>query len=264
MPVADIRPHVEIHEGAGPPALMVHGILSSRAQWMLNLAALRTVCTPVVLELWGHGRSPVPDDPDAYTPGGYIALFESIRNELGADRWFVIGQSLGAALTLRYALDHPDRFIAHVFTNSNSALADQEWQQRMHSTAPQTARHIEAGGRDAVAAMPVHPRRAKRLPEPVRSALINDAGAIESRAIARAIEHTVPNSSVRDQIVHNQVVSLLIAGKRERGFAEARHFAATAMPKLVVLDLDAGHAVNVEAAPEFNAAVTEFFSAHLA
>ena len=260
MRTARIRPHVEVHDGNGPPALMVHGILSSRAQWLLNLDALRTVCTPVVMELWGHGRSPLPDNPEPYAPGGYVETFESIRDDIGADRWFVIGQSLGAALTLRYALDHPERVIAHVFTNSNSALADARWRDRMTKGAPEMARRIEAGGSAAVAAMPVNPRHAKRLPEPVRTALIEDADAIESRAIGRAIEHTVPDSSVRDQIVRNQVASLLIAGKRERDFIEPRDFAAATMPKLDVVDLDAGHAVNIGAPDEFNAAVVEFFS----
>src|SRR5436190_9312544 len=259
--MSDRRPYVEVHDGDGPPALLVHGILSSRAQWLLNLDALRTVCTPVVMELWGHGRSPLPDDGAAYQPDGYIETFEAIRADLGVQRWFVIGQSLGAALTLRYALERPERFIAHVFTNSNSALADAAWRARMVKDAPQMARRIEAGGREAVAAMPVHPRQAKRLPEPVRSALIADADAIESRAIGRAVEHTVPNSSVRDQILHNRVASLLVAGKRETGFIEPRYYAAATMPSLAVIDLDAGHAVNINAAPEFNAAVIDFFGA---
>src|SRR5947208_12125416 len=192
--------HVEVHEGDGPPALLVHGILSSRAQWMLNIEALQRVCTPVVVELWGHGRSPVPDDAAAFEPDAYVELFDGIRASLGVDRWFVIGQSLGAALTLRYALDRPDRLISHVFTNSSSALAGALWQSRMQATAPDVARRIEEGGADAVAAMPIHPNKAKRLPEPVRTALLADAASITPKAVARALRYTVPSSSVRDRV----------------------------------------------------------------
>src|SRR3954451_12113914 len=77
--------HVEVHEGDGPPALLVHGILSSRAQWLLNIEALQRVCTPVVAELWGHGRSPVPDDPVLFAPDAYVELFDGIRASLGVD-----------------------------------------------------------------------------------------------------------------------------------------------------------------------------------
>src|SRR5690349_20972563 len=115
--------HVEIHGGEGPLLLLVHGMLASRAQWQLNLPALRRVCRPVVVELLGHGRSPAPTHPDPYRPSAYVLEFERIRAELGAERWILCGQSLGAALTLRYALDHPERVQAQIFTNSNSAFA---------------------------------------------------------------------------------------------------------------------------------------------
>ena len=67
----DSRPprlYYEVHDGDGPHLLLVHGILCSRALWMPNLEALSTVARPVVVELFGHGRSPSPEDADAYTP----------------------------------------------------------------------------------------------------------------------------------------------------------------------------------------------------
>ena len=89
--------HYEVHDGAGPYLLLVHGFLSSRAQWVLNLDALSDVARPVVVEMYGHGRSPSPDDPAIYAPKNYVAEFERIRGELGVERWLVCGQSLGPA-----------------------------------------------------------------------------------------------------------------------------------------------------------------------
>ena len=34
------RLHVDVHDGNGPYLLLVHGMLSSRVQWMPNLDAL--------------------------------------------------------------------------------------------------------------------------------------------------------------------------------------------------------------------------------
>jgi pimeloyl-ACP methyl ester carboxylesterase len=99
--------HVEVHPGNGPYLLLVHGILSSRAQWMLNLEALSRITQPVVVELLGHGRSPAPEAPDPYRSEGYVRACEQIRRRLGVSEWLLCGQSLGAALTLKYALDHP-------------------------------------------------------------------------------------------------------------------------------------------------------------
>ncbi len=50
--------HCDIHAGEGPFLLLVHGILSSRAQWKPNLPALSRVTRPVVAELWGSTGEP--------------------------------------------------------------------------------------------------------------------------------------------------------------------------------------------------------------
>ncbi|WP_419922725.1 alpha/beta fold hydrolase [Candidatus Poriferisodalis sp.] len=61
--------HTVVHDGNGPPGLIVHGALGSRSYWDDNIAALAEVCQPVVIELWGHGRSPSPADTNRYRGG---------------------------------------------------------------------------------------------------------------------------------------------------------------------------------------------------
>jgi pimeloyl-ACP methyl ester carboxylesterase len=243
--------------------LLVHGILSGRAQWGPNLAALATVGRPVVVELWGHGRSPTPRDPDAYRPDAYVEAFDRIRAQLGVDRWLLCGQSLGGSLTLRYALTHPDRVIAQVFTNSVSALGDEEWRSVRRKTGDALAEAIVAGGREAIERMPIHPLRATRIPEPAHRAVLDDAAMLDPEGVAMAFRHTATEASVRDRVSTNRVPTLLVCGEREKRFLPERDFATATMPHLEVVNIPgAGHAVNLEAAAEFNGAVTEFFRRH--
>lgn len=250
--------HCEVHEGRGPFLLLVHGVLSGRAQWGVNLAALAQVARPVVIELWGHGRSPSPDDPSLYDPAGYVRLFEQMRVALGVERWFVCGQSLGGALTLRYALDHPERIIAQVFTNSVSALADAAWVARTQQSTPALADLIEHGGRDVIERLPIHPVRATRIPEPAHRALLEDTALLDPHGVAQTFRYTVPNSSVRARAAENRLPTLLVCGERESRFRSHREFAERTMPHIEVVGLDAGHAVNLEAAHGFEAAVCQF------
>lgn len=254
--------HYDVHDGDGPYVLMVHGFLSSRAQWILNLDALAAVGRPVVVELFGHGRSPSPEEGDAYTPVSYAHQFEHIREELGGDRWFVIGQSLGAALTLRYVFDHPERVIAHVFTNSQSALAEDGWEERVRAGMDAQTKALEADGARAIAEHPLNPSRASRLPAGVRDALVEDTKLHDPRGIAMTGMHTVPGSSVRNRVRENAVPALLTVGEREERFAPYRTFAESSMPLLESIGLDAGHAVNIEAADGWNAAVVSFLRRH--
>ena len=168
-------PYFEVHDaGNGPHVLLLHGFLSSRAQWRPNLAGLTPFCRPVVVELLGHGRSPAPEDPQAYTIDNYLAAFEAIRRKVGAESWFVCGQSFGAGLVIQYALRHPKRVPGLIFTNSLSAMTpkgnpDREAQQQQRIDA------IKAGGREGLESIRIHPRHAKRLPEDAKRELVADA-----------------------------------------------------------------------------------------
>ncbi len=241
--------------------LLVHGLLASRAAWALNLDALAEVCRPVVVELWGHGRSPSPTDPADYEPAGYVAELECVRAWVGADRWFVCGLSLGGALALRYALDVPERVLGTVFTNSNSALADRAWVDRLAPVVESDAARIEATGPEAIVRHPLNPGRGRRLPDDVRAALAADCARHDPAGIARTFRHTVPTSPVRDGLHAHRQPALLVVGEREREFAEGRAFAEATMPMLRVAPADAGHAVNIEAATTFNEAVQSFIGA---
>jgi len=261
--MSDPNLYYEVHGDHGPFLLLVHGMLSSRAQWLLNIEALTELCRPVVVELFGHGRSLTPSDPEAYSPRRYIAEFEAIRRSLGVEKWLVCGQSLGAALTLRYSLDHAERVTAQVFTNSNSALADEEWRERVIPLMTAQARHLRRAGRAALEGHPLNPARGRRLPRMAQAALVADYVLHMPEGIAATGLFTVPDSSVRERVGAISVPTLLVVGEREAGFAEARAFAERSIPGIKVIGLDAGHAVNLDAADEFNEAASGFFAKHL-
>ncbi|MGE0625367.1 MAG: alpha/beta fold hydrolase [Pseudomonadales bacterium] len=253
-----IEPHWQLHEGSGPLLLLVHGFLSSRAQWLLNLEALGTACRPVTVELFGHHLSPSPTDVECYDPDYYVDCFERIRAALGAERWFVLGYSLGAGLTLRYAMTHPDRVVGHLFTNSTSGLADAARQAEFRRNGAEVAARIRTGGHAAMAKIPVHPRHGRKLPRPVYDALLADAETHDPAGIANTVGITNPQVSMRGRLVENARPACLIWGTRERRFQEAAAFAQASMPGLTVAPLDAGHAMNMEQPDAFNDAVLRF------
>ncbi len=250
-----------VHTGSGPYLLLAHGALSNSAQWTLNLPALQRFCTPVTVELLGHGDSPSPDDPQSYEADAYVEYFETIRKQLGASRWFLCGYSLSAGLTIRYALACPERVCGHLLTNSNSAFAEAAqialWAAAGESTLAQAAKE----GLSFLARMPIHPRFATALPKAVynplveRSKLLNPAGASRTLAI------TAPTASIRHRVADNTRPALLLQGIREKGFQSHATFARKAMPHLDVCELNAGHGVNMQAVDAFNTRVEEFVAA---
>jgi pimeloyl-ACP methyl ester carboxylesterase len=240
---------------------MVHGFLSSRAQWRVNLPALTTFCRPVLVELFGHGRSPSPDDAEAYKVSNYIASFETIRNAVGAETWFVCGQSFGAGLAIQYALEHPERVKGLIFTNSVSAFspkgdADREAVQRERTRA------IQAGGKAALEELRIHPRHAKRFPEAVKAELVADADMLAPEGILRSIALTSPDLSIAHRLGEIRVPTLHVNGAWEKRFQPMRARIAGAIPGLRIVDLEGGHSINIEAAEGFDRAVAAFVADH--
>lgn len=241
---------------------MVHGMLSSRNQWMRNLDALREFCRPVVVELWGHARSPSPEAVEHYLPEGYVAQFEVIREDIGAEKWFICGQSFGAGLTLRYALEHPDRVLGQVFTNSRSALADAETVATYRENATKRAQLLIDHGRSGLEKIPVHPVHAKRMDDDVKNALLADAALHDPAGFAKTFQHTSPNLSIRERASEIDVPTLLVVGEREEAFKPSRQFAEATINNLQIAAAPGGHAVNIQSADIFNQAVISFILKH--
>jgi len=253
-----IEPHWETHGGTGPYLLLVHGFLSSQSQWLLNLEALKHACRPVTVELFGHHNSPSPDDTACFEPDYYVQCFEAIRESLGTESWFILGYSLGAGLTLRYSLDHPQRIHGHLFTNSTSGLADPARQQSFRANASTTASRIREGGQAAIERIPVHPKHGRKLPDVVYQALVADARLHDPGGIANTLEFTNPQASMHERLAENTRPACLIWGTRERRFRPYAAHAQANMPSLTTIELDAGHGMNMEAPSQFNQTVTDF------
>ena len=242
-----------------PAVLFVHGILTCRSHWLLNLPAFQRRYRTVVVELLGHGRSPAPEDPEDYHPDRYAERFDAIRESIDAERWFVVGQSLGAALSLNYVMGHPDDVIAHVVTNSHSAFSD-AIRVRDPEAARARAMQIADGGIEAVMSHPLYPSRARALSAELKAQFDADMRHSTPIGISRTMLHTSPHTSMRERLPGNPVPTLLVAGDREEAFRPAREWVEQHAANMRVVRVQAPHAVNIGAAEEFNAAALGFFS----
>lgn len=244
--------HVDLDgDPARPALLLVHGFLSSNLQWALNRERLGRHFQLAAVELWGHGKSPTPEDPACYGVERYLAELERVRERLGAGRWFVCGQSFGAGIAIRYALAHADRVAGLVVTNSRSALNDV-------TRDAEGAGELDAWEALDVRRLPFHPCHAKRFPAELKARMEAAADAIPARALWQATATTARRLSCRDLVSGLSVPTLLVNGRFERSFQPDRDFAAATIPDLEVVDLDAGHSVNVEAPEGFDRALIAF------
>ncbi len=235
-----------------PAVMLLHGFMSSNAQWLMN-QALAQHHHLVMVELWGHGSSPLPEDDDAFTVAAYVDQFEAIREKLDIDRWAVVGQSYGAGLVIRYAARQPDRVPAVVVTNSRSAFGQVPAAAKERPQADLRAPELE------LRALPDHPVHARRFPEHVKAALVASADAMTPEAVRRS-GRLGARLNCLDMLSEVRAPMLLTNGQYEKSFQADAAYLREAHPHIEVVDLPAGHSVNIEAHEQFDAAVRTFLA----
>ena len=235
-----------------PAVLLLHGFMSSNAQWMPNTVALGKAFFLITVELWGHGASPCPDESGFYSLEAYYTQFEAIRAELNIEAWSLIGQSYGAGIVMNYALAHQEFCRAVVATNSRSAFGSMIEERGDKRPAPPPLNLRE---------LPYHPIHARRFPDAVKDALVASADNMSPAAVE--LGGRLGSSLNCRALVADYPLPLLITnGKYEKSFQQDLAALRKRAPDLNVIDLDGGHSVNIEAAEQFNDCVCAFLREH--
>jgi pimeloyl-ACP methyl ester carboxylesterase len=93
--------------GAGPPLLLVHGLMVTGEMFKPVIEHLATRHRVIVPDLRGHGRS--RGLPPPYTAVQLASDLSLLLDHLGVDSTAVLGYSHGGTIAQQLALDHPAR-----------------------------------------------------------------------------------------------------------------------------------------------------------
>lgn len=102
--------YLKMGEAVGAPVLLVHGFGGDLNNWMFIQPTLAEEHTTYALDLPGHGGS--SKDVGAGALAFMTATIAGFLEALSVDRVHLVGHSLGAAVALSFALDHPGRVSA--------------------------------------------------------------------------------------------------------------------------------------------------------
>ncbi len=108
LPTINSIPTFARCEGDGPPLVMLHGMSATSDIWYYTVEAFRSGYRVIVPDLPGHGRSGARIQ--LYTLKFYVEWLDCLLAHLGVEEPVTpIGNSLGGAISLAYAMAHPDR-----------------------------------------------------------------------------------------------------------------------------------------------------------
>lgn len=93
--------------GAGKPLVMIHGAYMNNDTWGGLKESLAEQYQVIAVEMQAHGRTTDRDTPISYT--GMAEDVSDLLDHLGIEKAIVVGYSMGGAVAMRLAIDHPEK-----------------------------------------------------------------------------------------------------------------------------------------------------------
>jgi pimeloyl-ACP methyl ester carboxylesterase len=206
--------------GAGPPVVLIHGMLNSSSHWQgvaRHLAADHTVIAP---DLIGHGDSAAPRGD--YSLGAHAASIRDLLAAIGVDRATIVGHSLGGGVAMQFFYQFPQR-VERIALISSGGLGREVGPLLRTAALP---------GTSALLSLTIHPRLLWAIRETgarMRSRGIGTGAYLQ--AIARALR-PLQNRASREAFL--QTLRAVIDVRGQRVSATDRLYLLEAIPTLIV------------------------------
>jgi lipase len=241
----------------GPPVLAVHGVTGHAARWVVlerELPELRWVA----VDLRGHGRSPwVP-------PWGieqHVADLTAVVDDLGLERFAVVGHSFGGAIAVHLAHALGDRVTRLALLDPAIGLDP----QAMLQTAEDS--RADESYADLAAARADRAQRWAGVPEELVEAelaehLVAEGGRLRYRYCRSAVV-TAWSEMARPAPVPPAGLPTLLAPARQADFVRPAWVARCREAldeRLTVAEIDAGHMVYLERTADVAAHLRAFLA----
>jgi esterase len=176
-----------------PPVLFLHGRSLTAHTWDLVSLALRPRYRCLALDLRGHGDSSWSPEAD-YTLDAHCADLEGVVEQLGLERFILVGMSLGGAISLTYAGRHADRLAALVLVDVGPDT--HRAGSRRISDFVAGPRELDSVEQFVERAMAFNPRR---RPELLRRSLFHNLRQTPSGTWSWKYDHRLPSAMSEEQ-----------------------------------------------------------------
>jgi 2-succinyl-6-hydroxy-2,4-cyclohexadiene-1-carboxylate synthase len=250
--------------GSGRPLLLLHGFTGRGTSWADHAPALARRFRLITVDLPGHGRSGIAQDPARMTVERTADDLVEILGRLDATPAHVLGYSLGARIALRLAIARPDAVNGLILESPSAGIADAEERATRRAADGILADRIERDGiADFVTTWersPVFATHASLAPALVaRQRAIRLAGNPPGLAASLRGAGQGAMAPLHDRLAAVRAPTLVIAGAVDTVGRPRAELVAAGIPgaRLALLE-GVGHTPHLEAPAAFRRLVTDF------
>ena len=248
---ADLDVHyIEAGDAHGVPVLFVHGNWGSASWWEPLLARLPARYRGIAYDVRGRGETTGPDS--SYAIDALAADLLAFATAVGAERFHLVGHSLGTAIAMQAALDAPERV-------RSLAVIAPAWVDGMPAAYAVPAGQVAIKNDAALFATALKPLAPSAPDDDYWKRLVREGHGQRIEAALRNIDALLAWAP-GDRLAAIPGPKIVIAGALDplTGGANAERAAAALGARLVTLD-GVGHSPNIEAPDRVAALLAELW-----
>jgi 2-hydroxy-6-oxonona-2,4-dienedioate hydrolase len=133
-----------LQAGEGPLVIMLHGTSGHLEAFSRNLRPhVEAGFACHAIDMLGHGYTDKPGRP--YEIPDYVQHVLDYADAVGAERFHILGESLGGWVGARLAADHPERVISLQLLAAGGTKANPEVMQRIRESTREAVRTDDVG-----------------------------------------------------------------------------------------------------------------------
>jgi pimeloyl-ACP methyl ester carboxylesterase len=239
--------NVEIY-GTGEPIVFIHGVGGSSQYWYYQKEYLKNFMKVILIDLPGHGKS--PGDACKTIEDARDAVHDAIL-ELGIDKHYLAGHSMGGGIAMSFALTYPELLKGIILICTGAKLR----------VLPAILDEILDNKEATVRMIIMDYAFSKKAPQKMKDNGFEDMMKCSANTIYQGFS-ACDKFSVIGSLDRINLPAMVIAGKDDLltppAFSEYLH-RQIKNSKLVVVE-DAGHMVMLEQADAVNKAIKDFVS----
>lgn len=92
---------------SGKTIVFLHGLGEHSGYWRVTTKALEKRHRVIAIDLMGHGKSSKPAQKEFYSLRNQAKLIHLLLENLGIEKVFLVGHSMGGQIAMHFALNHP-------------------------------------------------------------------------------------------------------------------------------------------------------------
>lgn len=107
-----VKLNYELHGDSGEPLILVHGYTGDITDWRHQLPVFAKSHRVLIVDLRGHGESEALEDRSQYSIDHFVSDIEALVDQVGLDRYHLLGHSMGGAVAQEIALRGAERLLS--------------------------------------------------------------------------------------------------------------------------------------------------------